>query len=105
MLWNDDYLHQIEGDFGDKTAQLVAQSHQTAINTLEQVSPEEQGYLCTQYPPSFEEAAPASAKSHVYAMLTSAWRVLSEGGWSNNKCWALPHIFWLLSADHQLRGH
>ena len=41
MLWNDDYLHQIEGDFGDKTAQLVAQSHQTAIDTLEQVSLEE----------------------------------------------------------------
>ena len=41
MLWNDDYLHQIEGDFGDKTAHLVAQSHQTAIDTLEQVCPEE----------------------------------------------------------------
>ena len=39
MLWNDDHLHQIEGDFGDKTAQLVAQSHQAAIDTLEQVSP------------------------------------------------------------------
>ena len=80
MLWNGDYLHQIEGDFGDKTAQLVAQSHQTAIDALEQVSPEEQGYVCTQYPPSFKEAAPASAESHIYAMHASAWHAsLVEG--------------------------
>lgn len=37
MLWNDDYLHQIEKDFGDKTAQLVARSHKTAIDTMEEV--------------------------------------------------------------------
>ena len=37
MRWNNDYLSQIEADFGDKTAQLVAESHKTAIDTLEQV--------------------------------------------------------------------
>ena len=37
MRWNNDYLSQIETDFGDKTAQLVAESHKTAIDTLEQV--------------------------------------------------------------------
>ena len=37
MRWNNDYLSQIETDFGDKTAQLVAESHKVAIDTLEQV--------------------------------------------------------------------
>lgn len=36
MLWNDNYVHQIKKEHGDKTAQLVAQSHETAIDTLEQ---------------------------------------------------------------------
>ena len=37
MRWNDDYLYQIERDFGEKTARLVAESHKTAIDTIEQV--------------------------------------------------------------------
>ena len=37
MRWNNDYLSQIEAERGDKFAQLVAESHKTAIDTLEQV--------------------------------------------------------------------
>ena len=37
MRWNNDYLSQIEAERGDKFAQVVAESHKTAIDTLEQV--------------------------------------------------------------------
>ncbi|CAL5220892.1 g2983 [Coccomyxa viridis] len=36
MRWNNDYLSQIEAERGDKFAQVVAESHKTAIDTLEQ---------------------------------------------------------------------
>ena len=37
MRWNDDHLYNIEKDFGEETAKLVAESHKTAIDTMEQV--------------------------------------------------------------------
>jgi hypothetical protein len=37
MRWTDDHLYQIEKDFGEETAKLVAESHKTAIETMEQV--------------------------------------------------------------------
>lgn len=37
MRWNDDHLYNIEKDFGEETAKLVAESHKTAIETMEQV--------------------------------------------------------------------
>ena len=38
MRWNDDHLYNIEKDFGEETAKLIAESHKTAIETMEQVS-------------------------------------------------------------------
>ena len=37
MMWNDDYYHMIEKQFGSETMVRVANSHRTAIDFVEKV--------------------------------------------------------------------
>lgn len=37
MMWNDDYYHMIEKQFGSETMVKVANSHRTAIDFVEKV--------------------------------------------------------------------